>query len=94
MGVSIKVAEDPSISVVANEYGFYSLSLPKGSYTLLFSKSGFKDLQQIVNVEDNVKINIELPAEEQDKVAQIEEVVVSGVKKTKIFLRLKWGPKR
>lgn len=34
LGVAVKVAEDPTISVIANEYGFYSLSLPKGSYTL------------------------------------------------------------
>ena len=54
IGVAVKVAEDPTISINANEYGFYSLSLPKGSYTLLISNPGFKDFQQIINVEDNL----------------------------------------
>ncbi|KAF5279695.1 hypothetical protein FQR65_LT15284 [Abscondita terminalis] len=83
IGVTIKVAEDPTISVVANEYGFYSLSLPKGSYTLLASNPGFKDFQQIVNVEDHIKQNILLNEEGKEKTSQIEEVVIFASKKDK-----------
>ena len=32
IGVSVVVAEKPGVGVITNEYGFYSLSLPKGNY--------------------------------------------------------------
>lgn len=83
IGVSVKVAEIPTISVVANEYGFYSLSLPQGSYTLLVSKPGFQDLQQIVNLESDIKQNIQLEQEGEERTQQIAEVVISVVKKDK-----------
>ncbi|MEG1592218.1 TonB-dependent receptor [Chryseobacterium sp.] len=83
LGVVVKIAEDPSISVVANEYGFYSLSVPKGSYTLVVSNPGFKDFQQIINVEDNVKQNLQLDQEGEERTAKIDEVIISGVKKDK-----------
>ncbi|KFC20628.1 TonB-dependent receptor domain-containing protein [Chryseobacterium sp. FH1] len=83
IGVAVKVAEDPTISITANEYGFYSLSLPKGSYTLMISNPGFKDFQQIINVEENLKLNISLSQEEEEKTSNIDEVVISAVKKDK-----------
>lgn len=83
LGVVVKVAEDPTISVAANEYGFYSLSLPKGSYTLVVSNPGFKDFQQIINVEDNMKQNLQLDQEGEERTAKIDEVIISSVKKDK-----------
>ena len=83
IGVAVKVAEDPTISINANEYGFYSLSLPKGSYTLLISNPGFKDFQQIINVEENLKLNISLSQEDEEKTSNIDEVIISAVKKDK-----------
>ncbi|WDF45878.1 TonB-dependent receptor [Chryseobacterium sp. KACC 21268] len=83
IGVAVKVAEDPTISITANEYGFYSLSLPKGSYTLMISNPGFKDFQQIINVEENLKLNISLSQEKEEKTSNIDEVVISAVKKDK-----------
>ncbi|WP_131799194.1 carboxypeptidase-like regulatory domain-containing protein, partial [Chryseobacterium contaminans] len=41
IGVTVKVSDDPSINVVANEYGFYSLSLPEGSHTIVISYPGY-----------------------------------------------------
>jgi hypothetical protein len=68
IGVTVKVAENPGISVVANEYGFYSLSLPKGTYHLLISNPGFKDFQQSISVEENIKQDIELVSGEEERV--------------------------
>ena len=91
IGVAVKVAEDPSISINANEYGFYSLSLPKGSYTLMISNPGFKDFEQIINVEENLKLNISLSQEEQEKISNIDEVVISAVKKDKNLTSAQMG---
>ncbi|WP_419487366.1 TonB-dependent receptor [Chryseobacterium bernardetii] len=82
IGVAVKVSDDPSINVVANEYGFYSMSLPEGNHTIIISYPGYKDFEQQINVDQNMKLDLFLSQEEQ-KSNTIDEVVVSGVKKDK-----------
>lgn len=82
IGVTIKVSDDPSINVIANEYGFYSLSLPEGDHTLVISYPGYKDFEQQIKVDQNLKLDLFLNQEEQ-KSNNIDEIVVSGVKKDK-----------
>ena len=82
IGVTVKVNDDPSINVIANEYGFYSLSLPEGDHTLIISYPGYKDFEQQIKVDQNLKLDIFLNQEEQ-KSNTIDEIVVSGVKKDK-----------
>lgn len=82
IGVAVKVAEDPSINVVANEYGFYSLSLPEGNYTVIISYPGYKDFEQAIKVDQNIKLDLPLNQEEE-RTAKIDEVVITGVKKDK-----------
>lgn len=80
IGVSVKVAEDPSINVIANEYGFYSLSLPEGNYKVIISYPGYKDFEQEITVNQNMKLD--LPLSPQEKIAKaIDEVVITGIKK-------------
>lgn len=56
----------------SNVYGFYSLSLPAGSYTLKYSYVGHKPVEKQLDLRENTAINIELsPIEEL-----LEEVVV------------------
>lgn len=82
IGVTVKVSDDPSINVVANEYGFYSLSLPEGDHTIIVSYPGYRDFEQQIKVDQNMKLDLFLNQEEQ-KSNTIDEVVVSGVKKDK-----------
>lgn len=94
IGVTVKVAEDPTIAVVANDYGFYSLSLPKGNYTLMISNPGFKDFTKSITVEDNIKQDLELSsgeAEAEERTGKIDEVVISGVKKDKNLTSAQMG---
>ncbi|MBT2623546.1 MULTISPECIES: TonB-dependent receptor [Chryseobacterium] len=84
IGVAVKVAEDPSINVVANEYGFYSLSLPEGNYTMIISYPGYKDFEQTIKVDQNIKLDLPLSQEEEvERTAKIDEVIITGVKKDK-----------
>lgn len=90
IGVSVKVAEDPSINVVANEYGFYSLSLPEGNYKVIISYPGYKDFEQEITVNQNVKLD--LPLSQQEQVAKtIDEVVITGIKKDKNLTSAQMG---
>ncbi|MBV8325201.1 TonB-dependent receptor [Chryseobacterium sp.] len=82
IGVTVKVSENPSINVVANEYGFYSLSLPEGNYTLIISNPGYKDFEQQIKVDQNMKLD--LPLIPQEVISKsIDEVVITGIKKDK-----------
>lgn len=57
---SIAVIEKPKVGVTTNEYGFFSLSLPKGNYTLRFSFVGRKEELLSVKLDSNVTVNINL----------------------------------
>jgi len=58
------------------------------------SNSGFKDFQQIINVEDNLRLDLQLDPQDNEKTAKIEEVLIFGIKKDKIFLPPRWERKR
>jgi len=63
--------------VITNPYGFYSLSVPQGSYTVNFSFIGFQTQSPEINLNSSKQLNILL--EEDTK--QIAEVVVTSEKK-------------
>jgi len=58
-GASVLVV-DLATGSVANEYGFYSISLPKGTYTLRFSYTGYESQTHKVTVEKDIVLDISL----------------------------------
>ncbi|WP_439479245.1 TonB-dependent receptor [Chryseobacterium aquaticum] len=90
IGATIKVVEDPSVNVVANEYGFYSLSLPQGNYTVAVAYGGFENYRQTVQLNENVKLDLIL-TQEKERTAQIDEVVISAIKKDKNLTSAQMG---
>ena len=72
IGASIYV-EELKTGTTTNSYGFYSLNLPQGKYTIIFSYTGYDIQKKLIDFSTNQKINIELV--EQNK--QLKEVVVS-----------------
>ncbi len=65
--------------VITNSYGFYSISVPAGSYTVNFSFIGYQTQSPLVNLTTSKQLNLML--EEDTK--QIDEVVVTGEKKNR-----------
>lgn len=61
-----------NLGVLSNEYGFYSLSLPKGSYQIVFSSSGYLSDTLQVDLNESLRKNVIL----YNEVSQIEEFVV------------------
>jgi hypothetical protein len=59
---------------VSNAYGFYSLSLPEGKYTLLFSYIGYLKKEIPVELTSDTKMNIDLKMNARE----LTEVVVSA----------------
>ncbi len=73
IGVAIFL-EDASTGDISNEYGFYSLDLPKGKQKVLFSYLGYETVAKTLDLQKNTTINIEL----QEKSAQLKETVVTA----------------
>lgn len=73
-GIYIKEAET---GIATNAYGFYSISIPAGSYTLIVTYLGYNTLEQTVNIIENKALNIDLKPVGKE----IEEVVISDERK-------------
>ncbi|MBS1663170.1 MAG: TonB-dependent receptor [Bacteroidetes bacterium] len=76
-GVTVSVVERPRAGVTTNDYGFYSITLPKGTYTLRFSYVGRKQELVPIQLESNLTLNTKLTDEKE---ASMTEVVVSAKK--------------
>ena len=72
IGVTIAVP-DLQTGVTTNEYGFYSITLPEGTYKIIVNYLGFKDIVQEISLTENRKINFQLFEEAE----QLAEVVVT-----------------
>jgi outer membrane receptor protein involved in Fe transport len=72
IGVTVAV---PTLSTggITNEYGFYSITLPKGSYELQISALGYLDIIRTIDLTHDQKINFQL----LEIAEQLEEVVVT-----------------
>ncbi|MGC4023057.1 MAG: TonB-dependent receptor [Cyclobacteriaceae bacterium] len=60
--------------VAANAYGFYSITVPSATYTVVYSFVGYEKIEQTVNLSSDQRIDIEL----KEVTQQLQEVVVSG----------------
>jgi len=79
IGALIAVKELPSTGTLTNAYGFFSISLPEGSYTLSCRYAGYTTKDSVVNLKSNKKLNIELG----EKFVDLKEVEVSAEKTDK-----------
>jgi len=60
--------------VATNAYGFYSLSLPPGNYTVRYSYMAYEDEEREIKLDKNHIVNIEL----RPAIVDIDEVLVSS----------------
>lgn len=66
--------ENGKTKAVTNVYGFYSVSLPAGTYKLVYSFLGYSAQQQEIELNKNITLNAELVPSD----AELEEVTVYG----------------
>jgi len=86
IGVTVAVAEKPGLGVATNEYGFYSLSLPRGNYTLRISYVGYRQELIAVKLDSNIRVNVDLADENS-----LQEVVVSARKSNENLTKASMG---
>jgi hypothetical protein len=65
--------------VITNSYGFYSISIPQGSYSVNFSFLGYQTQTPVIDLNESKQLNLLL----EEDAKQIDEVVVTGEKKNR-----------
>lgn len=72
IGVNIYIPELKT-GTNTNAYGFYSITLPSGNYTLQISYLGYQTITESISLDQNLKKNFKLNGQEQ----QLDEVVIT-----------------
>ena len=76
IGVNVFILETKT-GITTNEYGFYSITLPKGEYTISISYVGYQVIEEKVSLNSNIKKNILISESSQ----LLKEVVIIDNKK-------------
>ena len=77
IGATIAIKELPSTGTISNAYGFFSLTVAEGTYTVIVFFVGYEAQSQQVVLDKNQKIIFNL----SEKAIEQKEVVVTGEKK-------------
>jgi hypothetical protein len=82
IGVNI-IVPDLQTGTVTNEYGFYSLSLPSGTYNVQISYLGYQTISEIIVLDKDITKNYKLieSAENLDEVVITDDVEKLNIKK-------------
>ncbi len=81
IGVNIFIPET-NASTITNSYGFYSITLPKGDYTIIMNYMGFDNIEERISLTENTKKNFVMPENSKS----LDEVVIVS-NKTKANIR-------
>ncbi len=72
-GVNVIIPELQT-GTVTNQYGFYSVTLPKGNYNITYSNIGFASQTVEVPLSENLKLDLELTTDTEN----LDEVVIKA----------------
>jgi hypothetical protein len=76
IGATVMVTELTSTGFSTNAYGFYSLTIPKGKYTVSAQFVGYETFVTTVILNENQKLNFRL----KEKITELDEVVITKEK--------------
>ena len=71
IGVNILFPELKT-GATTNEYGFYSITLPKGTYNIMISYLGYKEISETIDLTENTKRDFSL----NESVESLDEVIL------------------
>ena len=78
IGVSI-YDKDSKKGTTSNQYGFYSITLEKGTYEIIYSFIGLHTIPKKINLNKNIRLNISL----SEKSILSEEVIITSERQDK-----------
>jgi len=82
----VRIQELPNAGIISNEYGFYSLTLPSGNYSVVISQVGYETLVQKIKLDSSQSINFYLQTKNV-----LKEVVVESSRKNDNLTKAQMG---
>jgi hypothetical protein len=76
IGVTVRIKELKATGTTTNEFGFYSLTIPEGTYTVIYNYVGYKPQSKNINLSKNTKVDMSFDDNSQD----LNEVVVRSTR--------------
>lgn len=76
IGTVIRISELKNTGAASNEYGFYSLTIPEGDYTMVVSMLGYQSVTEKLALHADIKKDIFMG----DTAKSMDEVVITGEK--------------
>ena len=77
IGATISIKELPATGTSTNAYGFFSITLPNGNYTVTAQFIGYEPKSSELKLTQNIKQDFAI----EEKASTLKEVVISGEKK-------------
>jgi hypothetical protein len=77
IGATMIVMELANVGARSNTYGFYSITIPNGTYQVKISSTGYKPELQTIVLTADMKLDIEL----EKQASMIKEVKITSIKK-------------
>ncbi|UTW65786.1 TonB-dependent receptor [bacterium SCSIO 12643] len=71
---NVLVKELSGVGATSNVYGFYSLTIPEGDYTLIFRFVGYQTLEKTISLRQDMTLDVELEA----TATALEAVVITS----------------
>jgi hypothetical protein len=87
IGTAVIVKELESTGASTNAYGFYSITIPEGNYSIATQLIGYKSKLYKVELKQNVKLDIKL----SENASQLSEVTVTSEKKDENITKTQMG---
>jgi hypothetical protein len=87
IGASITIKEIPEVGATTNAYGFYSLTIPVGNYTVIVQFMGYEPKTVQLKLSQSTKQDFILG----EKVSTLDEVVVVGERKDQNITKVQMG---
>src|SRR5882757_4031836 len=89
-GATVGFLEHPGLGVVTNSYGFYSITIPEGKYSMVISFSGYAIDTIALDLKQNIVQNRSMSATNN----QMQEVVVTSSRRGNNMLKTPPGVQR
>jgi len=87
-------AKGTTLGTATNAYGFYSLTIPQGSYVMVFSFVGYKSFEESLELKENLQVSKELEFDKTEiKAVEIKSGSAEEAILTKKLNAIKLSPK-
>jgi hypothetical protein len=87
IGAYLLIQDHKTLGAVSNAYGFYSLTIPEGTYIMSAQSMGFENKKSQIILNQNLKLDFQL----DQFTTQLQEVVITERKKNENLTKTQMG---